>query len=587
VDDAAYEYSVSDAVYRSTVTGLTNGTTYYFVVKAVNAGGESPASNQVSAVPYTVPDAPTAVAAVAGDGQATVAFTAPENSGGSPVTSYEVTSSSGDVVTGAASPIIVMGLTNGTSYTFTVKAINAAGPSLPSAASNAVIPTAPPADDDDEDERSGSESGQASPSGQNHSSVPANPDSGADILVNGKAESAGIVTTAEQDGRTVTTVTVDENKLVMLLAAEGQHAAVTIPVNAEADVIAGELTGRMVKGMENQEAVLEIVTGGATYKLPARQIRIDAVSAQLGEAVALEDIKVRIEIAAPAAAERAAAEISMALVAPPVQFTVTAVYGDRTVEVEKFGEYVERMIALPDGADPQRITTGVIIDPDGTVRHVPTQVVMVGGTYFARINSLTNSTYAVVWHPVAFRDMANHWAEDVVNDMGSRMVVSGDGSGTFDPDRNVTRAEFAAIMVRALGLGPERGDSSFSDVAPSDWFAGAVRTAAAYGLVQGFEDGTFRPSEAVTREQAMVMMARAMAITNLKDKIAARKPEEVLSPFRDAADVSGWALTGVADSVTAGIAQGRSGAVLSPKALLTRAEAAALAARLLTRSGLI
>jgi large repetitive protein len=90
---------------------------------------------------FTVPVAPTGVTAVAGNAQATVSFTAPASDGGSPITLYTVTSSPGGITaTGTASPITVTGLTNGTAYTFTVKATNAIGTGPDSAPSNSVTP---------------------------------------------------------------------------------------------------------------------------------------------------------------------------------------------------------------------------------------------------------------------------------------------------------------------------------------------------------------------------------------------------------------------------------------------------------------
>jgi len=125
-----------------TVVGLSNVTAYTFSVAAVNAVGVSPdVAFRGPTTPIPVPDAPTNVVAVAGDGRATVSWTAPSANGG-PITSFSVNWSIGCCASSAGSPVTVTGLTNGTSYTFTVTAINSYGAGPASALSNAVTPTA-------------------------------------------------------------------------------------------------------------------------------------------------------------------------------------------------------------------------------------------------------------------------------------------------------------------------------------------------------------------------------------------------------------------------------------------------------------
>lgn len=540
----------------------------------------------------SVPEVPTDVTATPGSGLATVRFTAPARNGGSPITGYEVTVMPGNVtVKGSASPITVTGLSNGTSYTFSVKAINSVGKSKESANSNAVTPTgtsAPPT---------------SSPVTQAPSTTPAAPvtptpttsaaaTTGVDILVNGKVENAGQAIPSRRNQQTSLTIVVDQQKLNDRLAAEGQRAVVTIPIRQAFDVFVGELTGEMIRTMEEYQAVLEFQTEQASYTVPAGQIRIGEIASQVGSSNDLRGIKVQIEIAAPTDVQsenvlRAAAQNQLTLAAPPLDFTVKAVYGDQSVEVKSFDAYVERTIAIPEDINPNKITTGVVVEPDGSIRHVPTKVRQNNGRYEAEINSLTNSTYAVVWHPMQFKDVTNHWSKDAVNDMGSRMIVEGVGNGSFSPDRAVTRAEFTAVVVRGLGLRPENGASPFMDMHNEDWYNGAVRTAHAYGLINGFEDGSFHPNETITREQAMVILAKAMTITGLKDSLNSSTVDEALQMFQDETAVSSWARTSAADSVKSGLLQGRSQSLLVPKGKITRAEIAAIMQRLLQKSDLI
>jgi hypothetical protein len=128
---------------QASVTGLTNGTQYEFTVTATNLSGvglPSVPSNKV--IPATVPDPPTAVTAMPGNSAASVQWSPPVSNGGSVITGYSVLSSPGgfSATTTGATQVNVVGLTNGTAYTFTVKASNALGPSVPSASSNSVTP---------------------------------------------------------------------------------------------------------------------------------------------------------------------------------------------------------------------------------------------------------------------------------------------------------------------------------------------------------------------------------------------------------------------------------------------------------------
>ncbi|WP_162174716.1 S-layer homology domain-containing protein, partial [Paenibacillus sp. FSL R7-277] len=443
-----------------------------------------------------------------------------------------------------------------------------------------------------------------SPGSGNNPSSGSNPNSGTPsgnaastvtdviVLVNGKEENAGTATTTTSGNTKTTIITVDPLKLQAKLDAEGIGAVVTIPVMLDSNIFVGELNGQMIKNMENAAATLVLQTSKASYTLPAAEINIGALARQFGTGVKLEDIKLKITIGESSATMNqviavAASKGGFDLVAPSLDFTVTGTYGNATVEINRFDAYVKRTVEIPGAIDPNRITTGIVVEPDGTVRHVPTQIIRKNGKYYAEINSLTNSSYSVVWHPLTFADVEKHWAKAAVNDMGSRLVINGVNETTFNPNADITRAEFAAIIVRGLGLRIGEGATSFADVPVNAWYTGAVQTASEYGLINGFEDGNFRPDAKLTREQAMTIIAKAMKLTGLADRTGTVDTAGVFAAFTDAGLAGSWAKDSLALAAKAGLISGRGGNKLEAKANVTRAEVAVLMQRLLQKSDLI
>ncbi len=426
------------------------------------------------------------------------------------------------------------------------------------------------------------------PSSRGSSNTPS-----AEILINGKTEAAATSSTKTVDDKTVTTVALDDRIVEEKLQNEGNNAMVTIPVKNTSDIVIGQLNAQTVKNMEEKEGALEIKTWNVTYTIPASQINIDKVSEQIGREVALDDILVNIEISVPPdetveIIEDTSNAGGFMLVAEPVGFEINCRYGDRAVEVSRFNSYVERTIAIPEGADTSKITTAVVLNPDGSFSHVPTAIVEIEGKYYAKINSLTNSIYSVIYNPKIFKDVENHWAKDAVNDMGSRLVISGVGKDRFEPDRNITRAEFTVVVVRALGLMQyETGEDVFNDVPNNAWYHDAVSAAYEYGIITGYGDGRFDPNDKITREQAFTMISRAMNITRQKVEFPSGEVEKLLAGFRDSDKSAAYAKNSIASCIKSGIVSGRNGNLIAPTDNITRAETAVMVRRLLQKSNLI
>jgi hypothetical protein len=183
------------------------------------------------------------------------------------------------------------------------------------------------------------------------------------------------------------------------------------------------------------------------------------------------------------------------------------------------------------------------------------------------------SSYALFENCPKFVDLENHWSKYNVELIASKHIIDGKGFGIFDPDGEITRAEFLALVVRALRLDGLASKASFEDVAPADWFSREVDLGVRYGII---DDGkSFRPNENVSREDMAVMVVRAY------DKINAGKPEKAYyyTEFSDINIVDSKALDSVKRASSLGIMQG-SGGKCNPKASATRAEGATLIYRL-------
>ena len=418
--------------------------------------------------------------------------------------------------------------------------------------------------------------------------TPTAPANGLEVLVNGQPTT--VVATggpAQVNGQTVFTATIDTARLTSYLAGTTGSPIVTIPVRTEADRVIATMTGEAAALLNSRNATLRIESPLGNYTIPSSQIRLGTAASTLGltEGSANLNVNVMIEKSGSDVENRlsqAAASGGFTAASEPIDFMITVSSGDRTVEVDSFTEYVEREIPLPASTNSNQITTAVVIEDNGTVRHVPTAVTRTGNDDYARINSLTNSSYALIWNPKQFSDVAGKWSQDSVNDMASRMIVNGIGNDRYNPEGAVTRAEFAAILVRAMGLPTSGQTNGFSDVSASDWYAGAASTANAYGLITGYPNGTFAPNATITRQEAFAILDRATQIVPLQPSDSGSE----LNSYRDRADVASWARTSTQAILASGLAEG-SGGWLRPEATLSRAESAAVAQRLLQQGGLI
>ena len=159
---------------------------------------------------------------------------------------------------------------------------------------------------------------------------------------------------------------------------------------------------------------------------------------------------------------------------------------------------------------------------------------------------------------------AGNWYDDAMSVWAQRGVLKGDGSGSLNPTGYITRGELAVILDRIMDY-QIAANNSFADVANEAWYTDAVLKACAAGVLQG--DGVnARPGDTITRQEAMVMLARVLELTGRSQGV---------STFRDADQVADWAKGAVGAMAHAGYVQGSGGNIM-PTAPITRAEVAVM-----------
>ncbi|MBJ9992021.1 S-layer homology domain-containing protein [Paenibacillus sp. S28] len=432
----------------------------------------------------------------------------------------------------------------------------------------------------------GSTGGSTAPasSGNSAASVPA------PIVVNGKSYDGVLqTTTSTNNGQTSVTAVLDSSKLQAMLSQAGPGQSVTIPVMQAANTTTVGLTAESLRALENGASQLVIQTANGSYQIPVSEIGTSRLTRLFQASGDVTGMNVQITIAGYEAAkaaqlQAAAQKMGLQLVTGPVDFRIAASFQGQTLNVSPYSTYVQHVLPIP-AAGEGIVSMGVMLDENGTVHPVPTRLTGEKGSRSAVVSSVTGGTFALVGYSTSFSDVSGH-IQEVVQNLASRLILQGTGDGRFNPDRTVTRAEFAAILVRALGLAGGGQLSSYADVKPGDWYTEAVTLAQKYGIVNGYSDGTFRPGHTITREEALVMFNRAGKLARLKSGADQEGLSQALSAFTDSQAVSGWAAQAVAEAAQNELLNGL-GAQLQPKKEITRAETAEILQRLLEKSGLI
>ena len=144
-----------------------------------------------------------------------------------------------------------------------------------------------------------------------------------------------------------------------------------------------------------------------------------------------------------------------------------------------------------------------------------------------------------------FSDVTYHANKTAIEALAARQIINGMGDGLFAPNDNMTRAQFATITVKALGLAP-KAVSVFADVAAGAWYAPYVGTAYTYAIVNGRRTTSFDPTGTITRQEAATMVARAAKLCGMNTDYSSAAARDVLAQFGDYTKCADWARSSLA-----------------------------------------
>ncbi|WP_185601746.1 S-layer homology domain-containing protein [Paenibacillus sp. 598K] len=404
---------------------------------------------------------------------------------------------------------------------------------------------------------------------------------------------------AELIAKAIDAATVAIDKIASYNAAKSVTVAdgvATLNV-PEADVQA------IIKGIKDILAKLEALAPGSTAQLSPRVVIIqlgavaeDKVSVNIPQALftaardaglaGFEIVADRLSVTLPASSDFTAGAVNLSIERsnpadePALEGvrTASSVYSfDITVGGNVITTFVSPVtlkvpVTNTDGLDEELLSLAKIIN-GGLEQH--------GG--FLRKGFIVEprtsfSSYVIVENKVSFNDIGSvsAWAGRQIQVMAAKGAIQGRAAGQFVPRDNVTRAEFAKMLISAMNLESNVAKHNFSDVKAGDWFAPYVAAAADLGIINGRTATSFAPNAQITRAEMATMLARTLKITHGLESVA--DVDGTLASFTDAASIHATLKDGVALAASKELIIGYKGNFM-PNDNATRAEAAVMVYR--------
>lgn len=191
------------------------------------------------------------------------------------------------------------------------------------------------------------------------------------------------------------------------------------------------------------------------------------------------------------------------------------------------------------------------------------------------------SKYAVMLVNKTFADITDHWAKQDIEYLVARGLVNGVNEKNFEPMRQITRAEFTKMLVKVLNIDTaSETEPIFADVPVETWYSRYVSAAFNAGLVNGVSSTHFEPNRNISRQEMAAMIVRALNYKGIDTEVTEEALNQLLAKYKDSSQIADWAKKSLAVAINSGIIGGRTEDSLAPTENTVRAEAAVMIKRL-------
>lgn len=368
------------------------------------------------------------------------------------------------------------------------------------------------------------------------------------------------------------------NKVIKTLYEEdvkAENNVYTFIANNEGDTAKLWLNSNFYEGLAKDypNRIIKFNWENGTYTLP---LNCDEVLDELDSAAKRVDISIeKVDNKETiSSANESAVKMGADIVSDFIDFSIIVEKGKQNTEIESLDFYAERTINNLDNISEEISTAMKFVKDKEYLTFAPS----VFDKDYATIKYRGNGIFTIIENPQTFNDIANHWSRLNIEKLATRNIAFGRENNNFEPQDFVTRAEFAVMITRALGITEEEGSNDFKDIS-NEWFAEDISTAFKAGLISGRNGGNFYPNEKVKRQDMAVMIQNALKFVGLIPDVS--NAESVLFMFNDKNAISDYARESVAVCAEAGIIMGRDNKNFDPNDNATRAEASAIIERML------